>query len=54
MRAKIDEALLLSRALMRELEKDKFQLHPGAYAAYRALIAFYEEQKEEDDVKETC
>lgn len=49
MSTEIDQELLLSRALMRELEKDKFQLHPGAYAAYRALLAFYEEQKEEDD-----
>lgn len=49
MSTEIDQELLLSRTLMRELEKDKFQLHPGAYAAYRALLAFYEEQKEEDD-----
>lgn len=41
------EEIRLSRALMRELEKDKFQLHPGAYAAYRALIALYERQMEE-------
>ena len=42
------EEIRLSRELMRELEKDKFQLHPGAYAAYRALLALYERQKEED------
>ena len=41
------EEIRLSRELMRELEKDKFQLHPGAYAAYRALIALYERQQEE-------
>lgn len=42
------EEIRLSRELMRELEKDKFQINLDAYAAYRALLALYERQQEED------
>ena len=42
------EEIRLSRELMRVLEKSKWRLDKESYEAYRALIALYEKQKEEN------
>jgi len=42
------EEIRLSRELMRVLEKSKWRLDKESYEAYRALLALYEQQKEED------
>ena len=41
------EEIRLSRELMGLLEKSKWRLDKESYEAYRALLALYEQQKEE-------
>jgi hypothetical protein len=41
------EEIRLSRELMQVLDKSKWLLDKESYAAYRALLALYEQQKEE-------
>ena len=41
------QEIRLSRELMRVLEKSKWRLDKESYEAYRALLALYEQQKEE-------
>lgn len=42
------EEIRLSRELMRLLEKSKWRLDKESYEAYRALIALYEQQQEDN------